>query len=103
MGRGLELADRLTQALGPRDENFVKPEVQFLELLEDTILILASDGLTDNNLLETHWESKLKPLLNPQTNLEQGVKELIDLANQYNGHDNITAIVIRAQVRTYRL
>jgi len=96
-------AYQLTQALGPRDENFVKPEVQFLELVEDTLLILASDGLTDNNLLETHWESKLKPLLNPQTNLEQGLKELIDLANQHNGHDNITAIVIRAQVRPYRL
>ncbi|HLO49608.1 MAG TPA: serine/threonine phosphatase [Kamptonema sp.] len=96
-------AYQLTQALGPREDNFVKPEVQFLELVEDTLLILASDGLTDNNLLETHWESKLKPLLNPQTNLEQGVKELIDLANQYNGHDNITAIVIRAQIRPYRL
>ncbi|MDF0551986.1 serine/threonine phosphatase [Kamptonema sp. UHCC 0994] len=95
-------AYQLTQALGPRDDNFVKPEVQFIELLEDTLLILASDGLTDNNFLETHWQSKLEPLLNPQSNLEQGVKELIDLANQHNGHDNITAIVIRAQVRPYR-
>ncbi|CBN56529.1 MULTISPECIES: serine/threonine phosphatase [Kamptonema] len=95
-------AYQLTQALGPRDNNFVKPEVQFIELLEDTLLILASDGLTDNNFLETHWQSKLEPLLNPQSNLEQGVKELIDLANQHNGHDNITAIVIRVQVRPYR-
>jgi protein phosphatase len=47
-------AYQLTQALGPRDSNFLKPEVQFLDLCEDTLLILASDGLTDNDLLETH-------------------------------------------------
>jgi protein phosphatase len=31
--------------------------------------------------------------------LESGVQALIDLANHYNGHDNITAVVIRAKVR----
>ena len=36
-------AYQLTQALGPRDSNFLKPEVQFLDLCEDTLLILASD------------------------------------------------------------
>jgi protein phosphatase len=95
-------AYQLTQALGPRDEEFVKPEVQFLELTEDTLLILASDGLTDNNLLETYGQSKLEPLFSSQSNLEQGVKNLIDLANEYNGHDNITAILIRAKVKPYR-
>jgi len=95
-------AYQLTQALGPRDDNFVKPEVQFLELTEDTLLILASDGLTDNNLLENHWKTKLEPLFNSQSNLDQGVKSLIDLANEYNGHDNITAILIRAKVKPYR-
>ncbi|MGB3206038.1 MAG: serine/threonine phosphatase, partial [Crinalium sp.] len=50
-------AYQLTQALGPRDENFVKPDVNFLELQEDTLLILASDGLTDNDLLEVNWQN----------------------------------------------
>ncbi|HEY9748273.1 MAG TPA: serine/threonine phosphatase, partial [Allocoleopsis sp.] len=92
-------AYQLTQALGPRDENFIHPDVQFLELTEDTLLLLCSDGLSDHDLLETHWRSHLEPLLSSQANLERGVTQLIDLANQYNGHDNITAIAIRVRVR----
>jgi protein phosphatase len=92
-------AYQLTQALGPRDENFINPDVQFLELNEDLLLLLCSDGLTDNNLLETHWRTHLEPLLNFESNLEQGVNQLIDLANDFNGHDNITAVAVRARVR----
>jgi protein phosphatase len=92
-------AYQLTQALGPRENNMVEPDVQFLKINEDTLFILASDGLSDNNLLETHWRSHLEPLLSSNANLERGVSELIDLANKYNGHDNITAVLIRAKVR----
>lgn len=90
-------AYQLTQALGPRDENFINPDVKFLELNEDTLLILASDGLCDNDLLEHNWH-QLEFLLNSETSLERGVSNLIELANQYNGHDNITALLIRAKV-----
>lgn len=92
-------AYQLTQALGPRDENFVKPDVKFLELTEDTLLLLASDGLSDNDLLEKKWQTHLQPLLSFNKSIEQGASELIDLANQYNGHDNITAVLIRLRVR----
>lgn len=92
-------AYQLTQALGPRDEHFIKPDIQYVELNEDTLLLLCSDGLTDNDLLETHWRTHVEPLLSSQANLEQGVSQLIELANQFNGHDNITAIAIRAKVR----
>jgi len=95
-------AYQLTQALGPRDSNFLQPDLQFFDLCEDTLLILASDGLTDNNLLETYWQTDLEPLLQPQADLEQGVAKLIELGNKHNGHDNITAIVIRAQVGASR-
>ncbi|BAZ53740.1 protein-serine/threonine phosphatase [Nostoc sp. NIES-4103] len=92
-------AYQLTQALGPRDQNSINPEVEFFEITEDTLLILASDGLSDNDLLEIHWQSYLIPVLSSAVNLEQSVTKLIDLANQYNGHDNITAILVRAKVR----
>ena len=92
-------AYQLTQALGPRDEYFVHPDVQFFEINEDIVFLLASDGLTDNDLLETYWQSHVDPMLSSQNNLDQSVSNLIDLANQYNGHDNITAIAIRAKVR----
>ncbi len=95
-------AYQLTQALGPRSEDFISPEVQFLELYEDTLLLLASDGLTDNNLLETHWETHLAPLLRPDACLERGVSQLIDLANECNGHDNISALLVRALVQPSR-
>lgn len=92
-------AYQLIQALGPRDNQSVNPDIQFLSLREDTLLVLCSDGLTDNDLLETYWQSHLDPLLSSQSQLDRGTSQLIDLANQYNGHDNITAIVVRIKVR----
>ncbi len=92
-------AYQLTQALGPRPENFVQPDIQFFPIEENSLFILASDGLTDNDLLENHISTHLEPLLNSDNDLNQGVKDLITLANDYNGHDNITAIAIRAIVQ----
>lgn len=92
-------AYQLTQALGPRDEYFVNPDIQFFEVNEDMVLILASDGLTDNDLLENYCQTHVAPLVSSQTNLDHGVNKLVELANQYNGHDNITAIAVRAKVR----
>ncbi|HEY9826018.1 MAG TPA: SpoIIE family protein phosphatase, partial [Stenomitos sp.] len=91
-------AFQLTQALGPRPEQALSIEVQTLNLTEDTLFLFCSDGLTDDHLLERNWESHLKPLLDFQTPLDEGVEQLIQLANQENGHDNITIIAVRAQV-----
>ncbi len=92
-------AYQLTQALGPRDQNFLKPDIQVLEVYEDSLLILASDGLTDNDFLDIYSQTRLEPLLNPTSDLNSGVKALVELANQHNGHDNITTIVIRGLVQ----
>ncbi len=89
---------QLTQAIGPRDRHYIAPEIRFFELQEDTLILLASDGLTDNQLLETHWLTNVAPLLSSNTHLQDGVDRLIDFANEYNGHDNITAIVVRAKM-----
>lgn len=92
-------AYQLTQALGPRDENFIKPDIQFFELNEDMLLLLCSDGLTDHEVLETHCKTHIEPMLSSDTNLDKGVRDLIDLGNTCNGHDNITAIAVRIKVR----
>ncbi|WP_204106457.1 MULTISPECIES: serine/threonine phosphatase [Spirulina sp. CCY15215] len=92
-------AYQLTQAIGPRDNEFVKPDVQYMELNEDTLLLLCSDGLSDGELLETHYEKYLTPLISSKANLDQGLIELIDFANEYNGHDNITGLVVRIKMR----
>ncbi|MEM9539127.1 MAG: serine/threonine phosphatase [Cyanobacteria bacterium P01_E01_bin.42] len=92
-------AYQLTQALGPRDNEFVKPDVQYMELNEDTLLLLCSDGLSDGDLLEQHYEKYLTPLISSKANLDQGLIELIDFANEYNGHDNITGLIVRIKMR----
>lgn len=92
-------AYQLTQALGPRDENFINPDVKFLEMTEDSLLLLCSDGLSDNGLLERQWQTCLEPLLQSPVSLEEGVNQLINLANEQNGHDNVTAMLIRTKMR----
>ncbi len=89
---------QLTQAIGPRDRNYIAPDIKFFELQEDTLILLASDGLTDNQLVETYWLTNVAPLLAPHTDLQDGVDRLIDFANDYNGHDNITALLVRARL-----
>jgi protein phosphatase len=89
---------QLTQAIGPRDRNYIAPEIRFFELQEDTLILLASDGLTDNQLLENYWLTNVAPMLATDSNLQDGVDRLIDFANEYNGHDNITALVVRAKL-----
>ncbi|HEY9651972.1 MAG TPA: serine/threonine phosphatase [Coleofasciculaceae cyanobacterium] len=92
-------AYQLTQALGPRNEQYVRPDVTFLDLNEDMLFLLCSDGLSDNDLIETYWQTHLAPLLSSRANLDHGIRELIELANENNGHDNITAVLVRAKVR----
>lgn len=92
-------AYQLTQALGPREDQYVLPDVQIFELSEDALFILASDGLTDSDLLEQHWPATIEPMLSGHMTLEQGVQQLVNLGNQYNGHDNISTIAVRLKVR----
>jgi protein phosphatase len=91
-------AYQLTQALGPKDNDYIYPEVEFFDFQEDILLLLCSDGLSDYNLLEEHPDM-LENLRSSRTVLDQGVSQLMDLANTHNGHDNITAIAVRARVR----
>jgi protein phosphatase len=92
-------AYQLTQALGPRDNNYVRPEINYLDIKEDTLLLLCSDGLCDRNLVENHWQTHLVPLISSSADLEEGLFQLIDFANDYNGHDNITGILVRIKLR----
>jgi protein phosphatase len=92
-------AFQLTQALGPRNNNFVHPDITTLEFKEDTLLLLCSDGLCDNRLLEDNWQTYLIPLISSKANLDEGLVKLVDLANQVNGHDNITAVMVRIKVQ----
>ena len=92
-------AYQLTQALGPRDNKCIRPAIDFLEIQEDCLLLLCSDGMSDNDLLEKHWSTHLKPLISSSADLQSGLFKLIDFADRYNGHDNITAILLRIKLQ----
>ena len=89
---------QLTQAIGPRDESSIDPEVQFFSLREDTLIVIASDGLTDRDLLELHGEELLRPMIQKEISLSTGVNQLVEFGNNYNGHDNITAIAVLVNI-----
>lgn len=91
-------AYQLTQAVGPRDWGSIAPDVQFFGLRENTLILLASDGLTDQDLVEVHGEELLRPLVDRQISLNAGVQNLVNFANSYNGHDNITVIAVHIQL-----
>ena len=91
-------AYQLTQALGPRESADLQPSVTYLRFVEDTLLLLCSDGLSDNNVVEDYLDSHIAPLLMDQKVLSSGLDELVDLANQVNGHDNISAIALQIKV-----
>ncbi len=67
---------------------FVEPDVMVKGFLKDDIIVMNSDGLT--NLVTQ--EEILKIV---QKNIEQAPKELVKLANDRGGYDNITVVTIK--------
>jgi len=92
-------AYQLTQALGPRDNNCVRPEIKFLDIKEDCLILLCSDGFSDHDFIEENYSQHLEPLIRSDANLQDGLFNLVDLANEHNGHDNITAILLRIKLK----
>jgi protein phosphatase len=91
-------AGALIQALGTRDAEFLHPTVQRFVLDEDGVLLLCSDGLSDHNQVEQAWESLTRQLFKGELTLDEAVQSWIDLANQKNGHDNISVVLVQCQV-----
>ncbi len=67
---------------------FVEPDVMVKGFLKDDILIMCSDGLTNLVDQETIYKIASK-------NIEQAPKDLVELANNNGGYDNITVVVIK--------
>jgi protein phosphatase len=67
---------------------FIEPDVMVKGFLKDDIIIIGSDGLT--NLVSEQDIYKLA-----KENIELAPKELVEIANNNGGYDNITVIVIK--------
>ncbi|NEP57524.1 MAG: serine/threonine-protein phosphatase [Symploca sp. SIO2G7] len=91
-------AGALTQAVGPKDGEFLHPTVQRFILEEDGLLLLCSDGLSDNDWLEQLYRDYPRDIFSEKLSLEAAVESLIDLANQKNGHDNTSVVITYCRV-----
>ena len=67
---------------------FVEPDVMVRGFLKDDILIICSDGLTNLVSQEQIYKSV-------KNSIEKAPKELVNIANNNGGYDNITVIVIK--------
>ena len=67
---------------------FVEPDVMVKGFLKDDILIMCSDGLSNMVDQQTIYEMVSK-------NIEQATKDLVQLAKDRGGYDNITVVIIK--------
>ena len=79
----------LTRALGVRET--VEPDLAEITPQEGDLFVLCSDGLTAH--VENHEICKV---VSDLEDLQESCDELIDLANQRGGEDNITVVIARA-------
>ncbi len=88
----------LIQALGMGSSQALRPTVQRFVIDESCVFLLCSDGLSDSDRVEQFWPSVLRPLVIENGSVVEVGKQLVDLANKYNGHDNVTVGLLNAQV-----
>jgi protein phosphatase len=69
-----------------------------LILDEDYLLLLCSDGLSDKDRVEQYWDSQILPILTQGISLATVGNQLVELANEKNGHDNVTIALFHCQV-----
>ena len=67
---------------------FVEPDVMVKGFLKDDILIMCSDGLSNMVEQQTIYEMASR-------NIEQATKDLVQLAKDRGGYDNITVVIIK--------
>jgi serine/threonine protein phosphatase PrpC len=88
-------AGALVQALGINDSGYLYPTIQHLLLDDASVLLLCSDGLSDNDRVEMLWPHLVQPVVSHQRDLATVGQELVHQANRLNGHDNVTVGLLR--------
>ena len=88
----------LVQALGMAPSATLHPTVQRFVLDEDCIFLLCSDGLSDNDRVDQHWQTEILPILEGRIDLPTAGARLIEIANTQNGYDNATIALLYCKV-----
>jgi protein phosphatase len=91
-------AGSLTQALGMKDGAELQPMVQRLMAIEDGVLLLCSDGLSDRRLVERSWPDYIPPILDGELPVAAAVADWIEQARIDNGHDNASLVLMHYNV-----
>jgi protein phosphatase len=91
-------ATALTQALGMKEGEMIHPTVQRFMAIEDGVLLLCSDGLSDRNLVESSWQEYAHQIFDTGIPLTEAVQSWLALAHQKNGDDNISLVLMSCQV-----
>lgn len=91
-------AQALTQALGTKEAELLRPTVQRFLLEEDGLLLLCSDGLSNNNLIEKFGRDLPEKVNSHRLSVEAAAESLIDLAFKHNGQDDISVVLTHCAV-----
>ncbi len=91
-------AHALSQAVGMRKYEQLKPHTQRFLFESSGALLLCSDGLSDNNQVEISWPDYIGLIMKQIVPLDAAVDSWIELANQRNGHDNVAVVLMNAIV-----
>jgi protein phosphatase len=91
-------AGALTQALGTRHADTLKITVQRFIIEENGLLLLCSDGLSDHGRVEQAWEQSTRQVLKGKLSLEDAVQAWVELANEQNGYDNTSVVILDCRV-----
>jgi protein phosphatase len=87
---GREFRHVLTRAIGT--EEFVNADIFEIQCFKDDILVISSDGLSDKAS-----PVEILKLVN-QNGLDTVCQELVKLANDRGGDDNVTTIVLKVKM-----
>ena len=92
-------AGALTQALGITDTEHLRPTIQRFFFDDEMLLLLCSDGLSDRNRVAEIWDRILQPVFTNNINVAVSAMQLLEAANQLNGHDNSTISLVHIKLK----
>ena len=87
-------AKALSQAVGVREYEQLRPHTQRFLFTSSGVLLLCSDGLSDNHQVEASWANYIELIVKKIVPLDAAVETWIELANQKNGHDNVAVALM---------
>ncbi|ANV91506.1 protein phosphatase 2C domain-containing protein [Picosynechococcus sp. PCC 8807] len=83
----------LTQALGIKGGDRLHPVIRRFVFAEDGVLVVCSDGLSDQQFLESHWQTFAPVIIQGHLPPAALLQSLIEKAIAKNPEDNITAAI----------